>query len=63
MTNDTTDRLGRLSDLGVAIWLDDISRDRLTTGNLQALVDDRHVVGVTTNPSIYQAANTKSNKQ
>ena len=60
MTNDTTDRLGRLSDLGVAIWLDDISRDRLTTGNLQALVDDRHVVGVTTNPSIFQAAITKS---
>ncbi|HEU0213263.1 MAG TPA: transaldolase [Jiangellaceae bacterium] len=60
MTNDTADRLGRLSALGVAIWLDDISRERLTTGNLQALVDDRHVVGVTTNPSIFQAAITKS---
>jgi transaldolase len=60
MTNDTTDRLGRLSDLGVAIWLDDISRERITTGNLQMLVDERHVVGVTTNPSIFQAAITKS---
>jgi transaldolase len=60
MTNDTTDRLGRLSDLGVAIWLDDLSRERLTTGNLQALVDGRHVVGVTTNPTIFQAAITKS---
>ena len=60
MTNDTPDRLGRLSDLGVAIWLDDLSRERLTTGNLQALVDRRHVVGVTTNPTIFQTAITKS---
>ena len=60
MTDDTTDRLGRLSALGVAIWLDDISRERLTTGNLQALVDRRHVVGVTSNPTIFQAAITKS---
>jgi len=61
MSNDaTTDRLGRLCDQGVAIWLDDLSRERLSTGNLQALVDERHVVGVTTNPSIFQAAITKS---
>jgi len=60
MTNDTPDRLGRLSDLGVAIWLDDLSRERLTTGNLQHLVDRRHVVGVTTNPTIFQTAITKS---
>ncbi|TDD71675.1 transaldolase [Jiangella aurantiaca] len=56
----TSDPLGRLSAEGVAIWLDDLSRDRLTTGNLQALVDEKHVVGVTTNPSIFQAAITKS---
>ena len=56
----TTDRLGRLCDQGVAIWLDDLSRERLSTGNLQALVDERDVVGVTTNPTIFQAAITKS---
>lgn len=52
--------LRRLSDAGVAIWLDDLSRDRLTTGSLQHLVDDRYVVGVTTNPTIFQAAISKS---
>jgi transaldolase len=52
--------LARLTAEGVAIWLDDLSRDRLTSGNLQHLVDDRHVVGVTTNPTIFQAAITKS---
>jgi len=35
------------------VWLDDISRDRLRTGNLQALIDDMHVVGVTSNPTIF----------
>ena len=35
------------------MWLDDISRDRLRTGNLQALIDDMHVVGVTSNPTIF----------
>ena len=56
----TTDPLRRLSAEGVAVWLDDLSRDRLTTGNLQHLVDERQVVGVTTNPTIFQAAITKS---
>jgi transaldolase len=51
-----TDALKRLSDEGVAIWLDDLSRPRLTTGNLAALVRDKHVVGVTTNPTIFQKA-------
>lgn len=45
-----------LSAQGVSVWLDDLSRDRLTTGNLQKLIDTRGVVGVTTNPSIFQAA-------
>jgi len=40
----------------VSIWLDDLSRERLTSGNLQELVDTCGVVGVTTNPSIFQAA-------
>src|SRR5918994_2683802 len=59
-TRATTDALRQLSDQGVAIWLDDLSRERLSTGNLQALVDDRHVVGVTSNPTIFQTAITKS---
>ncbi|WP_037599746.1 transaldolase [Streptacidiphilus rugosus] len=46
----------QLSDQGVAIWLDDLSRKRLTSGNLAELVRDKHVVGVTTNPSIFQKA-------
>jgi transaldolase len=45
-----------LSAQGVSIWLDDISRERLTTGNLKQLIDDKHVVGVTSNPSIFQKA-------
>ncbi|HZX37890.1 MAG TPA: transaldolase [Streptomyces sp.] len=51
-----TDALKRLSDEGVAIWLDDLSRKRITTGNLAELIDQQHVVGVTTNPSIFQKA-------
>jgi transaldolase len=55
-----TDSLRLLSAQGVAIWLDDLSRDRIATGNLQFLVDEKQVVGVTTNPSIFQAAISKS---
>ena len=44
-----TDRLARLSQAGVSIWLDDLSRERLDTGNLAELIRDNHVVGVTTN--------------
>jgi transaldolase len=50
------DALAKLSEQGVSIWLDDISRDRLRTGNLQHLMDDKHVVGVTSNPTIFQKA-------
>jgi len=46
----------QLSDAGVSIWLDDLSRDRLQSGSLAALISDSHVVGVTTNPSIFSAA-------
>lgn len=49
-------RTQALSDAGVSIWLDDLSRGRLTSGNLQELVDTKNIVGVTTNPSIFQAA-------
>ncbi|MGW1773065.1 transaldolase [Streptomyces sp. NPDC002104] len=51
-----TDALKRLSDEGVAIWLDDLSRKRITSGNLAELIDQQHVVGVTTNPAIFQKA-------
>jgi transaldolase len=50
------DPLAELSAAGVAVWLDDISRDRLTSGNLAALARDRHVVGVTSNPTIFEHA-------
>ncbi|WP_405975039.1 transaldolase [Streptomyces sp. NBC_00988] len=52
----TAGALKRLSDEGVSIWLDDLSRKRIESGNLAELVDTRNVVGVTTNPSIFQAA-------
>lgn len=45
-----------LSAAGVSVWLDDLSRDRLRSGNLQQLIDTMKVVGVTTNPSIFQKA-------
>jgi transaldolase len=51
-----SDALADLSAAGVAVWLDDISRERLRSGNLRQLVDDKHVVGVTTNPTIFQKA-------
>ncbi|MBN9102513.1 MAG: transaldolase [Pseudonocardia sp.] len=52
----STDRLGDLAAAGVSIWLDDLSRERLATGNLQGLITDKHVVGVTTNPTIFAGA-------
>ena len=51
-----TDRLEELSDQGVAVWIDDVSRQRLTSGNLAGLVRDKHVVGVTSNPTIFAKA-------
>ena len=50
------ENLARLSEAGVAVWLDDLSRDRIRSGNLQSLVDEHSVVGVTTNPTIFAAA-------
>jgi transaldolase len=52
----TAGPLQRLSDEGVSIWLDDLSRKRIESGNLAELVENSNVVGVTTNPSIFQAA-------
>ena len=50
------EELAELSKAGVAVWLDDLSRDRIRSGDLQSLVDDYSVVGVTTNPTIFAAA-------
>ncbi|WP_343972377.1 transaldolase [Kribbella koreensis] len=51
-----TDRLKDLADAGVSIWLDDLSRQRLTSGSLANLIHDQHVSGVTTNPTIFAKA-------
>ena len=50
------DPLAELSALGVAVWLDDLSRELLAGGDLAFLIADRHVVGVTTNPTIFASA-------
>ncbi len=51
-----SDPLADLSATGVAVWLDDLSRERLRTGNLAELIKTRSGVGVTTNPAIFQKA-------
>jgi transaldolase len=56
---DSTSPTAELSALGVSIWLDDLSRERIASGGLQKLIDDRNVVGVTTNPTIFAAALAK----
>jgi transaldolase len=48
--------LNKLVDAGVSIWLDDLSRVRLAEGGLDRLIRDRHVTGVTTNPTIFAKA-------
>jgi len=50
------DTLAQLTEMGVSIWLDDISRERLATGNLAALMRDYDVRGVTSNPTIFAKA-------
>ncbi len=52
----TNNPLADLAEAGVSLWLDDLSRQRLHSGNLKELIADKHIVGVTTNPSIFQAA-------
>ncbi|WP_104134219.1 transaldolase [Cryobacterium sp. Y62] len=55
-THTTPTPTEKLSDAGVSIWFDDLSRDRIRSGNLQSLIDTRNVVGVTTNPTIFAGA-------
>ena len=56
------DPLGDLTAAGVAVWLDDLSRELLAGGGLQSLVAVRHVVGVTTNPTIFASALAKGDR-
>ncbi|HTV99224.1 MAG TPA: transaldolase [Streptosporangiaceae bacterium] len=56
MNSRPDDTLAQLTDAGVAVWLDDISRERLSTGNLEMLMRDLHVRGVTSNPTIFAKA-------
>ncbi|WP_372736274.1 transaldolase [Nocardioides sp.] len=51
-----SERLQALADAGVSIWLDDLSRERIETGNLAEMVKEKSVVGVTTNPTIFASA-------
>ncbi|CAN5290588.1 transaldolase [soil metagenome] len=48
-----------LSAVGVSIWLDDLSRERIASGGLEKLIAERNVVGVTTNPTIFASALAK----
>ncbi|GAA0443400.1 transaldolase 1 [Acrocarpospora corrugata] len=54
-----SENLNKLTGFGVSIWLDDISRDRLKSGNLAALMRDQRVTGVTSNPTIFAGALSK----
>ncbi|MGC4750114.1 transaldolase [Micromonospora sp. DT201] len=51
-----TDKLNELTAAGVAVWLDDLSRVRLSSGGLDQLRREKHVAGVTTNPTIFAKA-------
>ncbi|GAB2509665.1 Transaldolase [Corynebacterium atrinae] len=53
--------IDELASLGTSTWLDDLSRDRITSGNLQEVIETKSVVGVTTNPAIFAAAMSKGN--
>jgi len=57
-----TDALADLSRHGVSVWLDDLSRELLAGGELSRLIAERHVVGVTTNPTIFASALAKGDR-
>jgi transaldolase len=57
----TTSRLEHLSALGQSVWIDYLSRELLESGELARLIDDDAVVGVTSNPSIFQRALSSGN--
>ena len=53
--------LFRLKDFGVSVWCDELSRDMIRGGGLRRLMDEKAVVGVTSNPSIFQKALAEGN--
>jgi len=55
----STTPTAQLSEVGVSIWLDDLSRERIKAQGLQKLIAERNVVGVTTNPTIFASALSK----
>ena len=55
-------RLQRLHEAGVSIWLDTLSRELLETGAFAALVDGSAVTGATSNPTIFAKAITGSDR-
>ncbi|KRC62834.1 transaldolase [Agromyces sp. Root81] len=55
----TSSPTAALSEAGVSIWLDDLSRERIASGDLARLIAERNVVGVTTNPTIFAGALSK----
>jgi transaldolase len=57
-----TDALAGLARYGVSVWLDDLSRELLAGGELARLISDRHVAGVTTNPTIFASALAKGDR-
>jgi transaldolase len=61
MISNMTTPTQELSNIGVSIWLDDLSRDRISTNNLVELINTRNVVGVTTNPTIFAKALSSGN--
>src|SRR3954462_1390485 len=54
-------RLQELSDRGQSVWIDSLSREMMDSGDLERLVREDSVVGVTTNPSIFQKAMASGN--
>ncbi len=52
----STSPLARISEAGVSVWLDDLSRNALQDGSLARMIETHHVVGVTTNPTIFAGA-------
>lgn len=51
--------IDELFEIGTSTWLDDLSRERITSGNLREVIDAKSIVGVTTNPSIFASAMSK----
>lgn len=58
----SSDPLAELSAAGVSVWLDDLSRELLADGELKRLIADQHVVGITTNPTIFASALSKGDR-